>query len=431
MRWLIWLLLPALAGARYIDLVPTGAHTIIDAQTNPTIFTGTGGAVASNTVNVYQGTQSVRLAVAATTVFFQWTISPAKSICSDSTFGVTFYMNSKANTTNNGGFALYLGTNTSNYWTYDFGFAARDTNLTYYGNGFVTYTIIKRKMTAVGSPTCGNIATAIITLKGQTATVDTVSIGGIIGYPSPLTKAVAMIGIDDGWKSFADSGGYRAMDSIGFHYGLFINPGLLDQPNKMTTVAIDSIHSNFPGVDFYPHWWTHDTLYTLTADSITRGLSRSASWITARGMRGARITAIPFGDVSQRRFVDSTIRFCGLVDFCRVTQGNTLGEAPPYSNPFAVRAVFGLGSGITEAQAETVVNDCIASKTAMIIYGHKLGATAVDGNTWPAADWRIFVTFLKGKVNAGTLDVKSMTEYLTFIGASSGNGISNSLRIGL
>lgn len=413
-------LIPIQAIIRYSERTnPNPIDTITAFQVNATIFSGIGGTSASDLVNIYTGTQSNRLSVAATTVLFQETISPAKNICADSTFGVTFYMKNKANTTNNNVFQLYIGTNTSNYWTYDFAFAARDTNITYYGNGFVTYTIIKRKMTVVGSPTCSNTGVVIIGLKGQTATVDTVTLGAVIGYTTRLTKGIVILTIDDQWKSFADSGGFHEFDTRGYPYGMFINNDLLGAANKLNKASIDSIHALFPNVDIYPHFPLHDTLNTLTADSITRGLARGYNFCNNNGYKGCSIFAVPFGSVSQNRMVDSVIRFCGYIDFCRLTLGNTLGEAPNYYNKYAVRAIFGLGNAITEAQAEAVINDVILSKTVGIIYGHKLGLTAIDGNTWAAGDWRTFCAFLQTKVDAGLLSIMSWTQFLQATGSQS------------
>lgn len=424
-RILLLVLLVAGAEARgprhYREKVSPAGQSLTKFQTNSTIFTGTGGASASDVINVWAGTQSNRLAVGGSSVvFFQQTISPTANICTDSTFRVTYYFKNKANTTNNGVFQLYVGSNTSNYWTYDFAFAARDTNLTYYANGFTSYYIPRRKMTVVGTPDCTNIGIVFVSLKAQVALVDTVTLGEVASAPTRLPRAALVLTVDDQWSSFADSGGYRAWDTLGYHYSMFINPGLLGVANKMSAFQLDSIHRKYPGVDFCNHCWIHDTLSSISADSLTRSIRMTHDWLHSRGYRGTRFFAQPFGDVSQNRIVDSVTRNCGYIDFSRVTKGNILGEPPPFSNPFAMRALAGLGSGITEAQLETVVNDIISSKTAGILYGHKLGATAVDGNTWAAADWRTFTTFVKGKVNAGTLDVMSLSEYFDAYGGDQG-----------
>ncbi len=401
-----WLQFPSPAQA-YNEPKPRGVRVLTAFSTNSTIFAGVGGASASNTTNVWSGTQSNRLATAATLVLFQQTLPSAMNVCSDSIVRVTYRFENKNNTTNNGGLQVYLVNDASNYLTYDFGFAARDTNLTWYGD-WSQYSVIKRKMTQVGTFNCSQVNSVLIGVKGQAATVDTVTLGEVATFKTRLKKGVLILTSDDLWSSFFTNGGGAKMDSLNYHYSVLLNAGLLGQANKMSAGQLDSLYA-MGRIDVCNHGWTHDTIWTLSADSLTSLIRVNYNYIHSRGWRGDRLWATPFGQSS--RAADSVLRNCGLIDFARTTQGNALGEAPPYNNPWAIRILANLGNTTSLAAAEAGVDDIVASKASGIILAHKLDVTATDINTWAVSDYLALWNYIKTDVDAGTLDVMSLSEY--------------------
>ncbi len=407
------------------DVRVSGLHVLTQFQTNMTVFSGINGQTASNTVNVWAGTQSNRISVnSAADVIFQTTISPAANVCADSFVRVQYYQNSQANKLFMGKFKLYLATNTSNYISYDFGFAAKDTTKDRFGY-WNQYNIPKRKFTATGTYDCTAINTVLVEILG-TGGADTVTLGEVSTFGPPIPKAVLIFTVDDQWSSFQTEGGGAYLSANGMRYTNFINPGLIGAANKLSESFLDSLYKNHLA-DMSPHLWLHDTVAALSADSFRADYRRSYDYIRGHAWYGAEgLFALPFGTINRSQ--DSVMRAIPTVDACRIVAGNAEGEVPGYFNPYAVRTVAALATGTTLAAVKTGITDVARNKTVGIFLVHKLCAACVlDANTWLTADFDSLVVFTKREVDSGNVVVQSWGDYMR----QTGGGYGSARRVGI
>ncbi len=419
MRVLLLLLLPILALGRapiHFRDRPLATKILVDGQTLPTTASGTGGTFTADLDAPLSGTQSVRL-TAGNGSLVRWTFTfPSTNVCNDSFIEVTFRSPSQQSVTNLNTLEMWLG-DFSNNLKYEFGsFDVRDTGVTYHGQwAQVRFPI--RRFVPTGAYDCATATRIMLGLRAQTATPDTISIARIASYPKRDQTGIVLIHDDDQWRGFYLYG-YPTLLAYRLPFNVFLNGGRVGDPNFMTRDdLLDMCGSGLVG--YSNHGWMHDSITDLSLDSARGWLYRNAAYIRGNFPRScdeSSVAALPFG--RHNRAIDSALRrWTGMPlmpDYMRLTKGASNGEAQNFNNPFAMRVVSSLGSGVDTTTAKAIVDSLEAQRTVGIFLFHQIcdGCTPSDGNTW-RKDWFIsLMNHIRIKVAAGTIRVMTTGKYL-------------------
>lgn len=391
--------------------------TITTFQTNSTFAPVAGASSTSNTDHIWKGVQSNRLTAPSTsTVLFIQTLAAPVSVCADSFFRVSFFIDNKANVLNLNALTLYVATDLSNFIAYEFGsFGVRDTLLTYWG-GWSQYHASRLKFVQTGTFNCASVGTIAIGLKAQSG-VDTVTIGEVAGFPRRSPIATLIFNEDDQWDSWRING-VPKLDSLGWRHTIFINGARVGQTNFTKEYQIDSMYRRGL-MDVGSHLWTHDSSTDLFDQPLIESLRRNRDYIRSHGWKGYSMLAYPFGKKSRQ--VDSLVRASGLVDFARLTVGGD-GESQQFNDDFNIRLITSLGNTSDTTAVKAGIDSLVKHRTTGIILAHQIGPVGCteDGNTWCKDHWLSVVNYAKTQVDAGTLRVMSLGDYLSAYGGESG-----------
>lgn len=399
---------------------PAQTRALTQFQTNSAIFSGTGGSSTSNTSNPWAGAQSNQLTVGpSSTVLFTQTISPAVNVCNDSGFRVTFRITNKNNVMNHNRLDFYVLNDLTNFILYEFGsFGIRDSNLTYWGD-WSQYHVSRKLMAQTGTFNCASVNTIAFGLRAETGTQDTITFGEVAAFPRRSPKATLIINEDDQWLSWFTNGAPK-LDSMGVRHTIFLNSSRVGLTNYATEAIIDDLCRVRKRCDVGNHLLTHDSATDLSTDSLLASIRRNRDYIRSRGWKGYSMLAYPFGKKS--RVVDSVIRKSGLVDFARLTKGNSYGEAQQFNDNYNIRVLSSLGVSTSAATLKAVIDTVINHRSVGIFLLHEVGAVGCteDGNTICKDKWLDVMNHAQTKIDAGTLQMMSLGDYLERYGGGAG-----------
>ena len=272
-----------------------------------------------------------------------------------------------------------------------------------------TWTRLNMAMrTFSASPTfnCQNVSRVRIRLTAPPGLHDTVNMGQLSFFPSPLPQAVLLITEDDQWADF-DTNGIPALRKHGFPATIYANGGLMGTGTKMAIERLKVLQDS-GGWTIANHLWIHDSITSLSNDSAERAIRMNADFLRNAGFTGYAHFAYPYGRVNRAK--DSVVRLnCSSA---RLTVGWPQGEALPYADPYRLRVIGFLTGQVTLDMAKTAIRQLVNNRTAGIMGVHEIVASGpLDGNKWRREDWEALMDFIRTFVDQGSLQVFSLEEF--------------------
>lgn len=264
------------------------------------------------------------------------------------------------------------------------------------------------------SPTfnCHDVERVRIRLSAQPGTDDTVSLGELAFYPSPLAQAALIITEDDQWADF-DTNGLPAMRKYGFPGTVYANCGLLGVANKMTMERLKTLQDS-GGWTIASHLWSHDTITNLTDDSAAASLRQNAEFLQANGFKGYRHFAYPYGIMNRAK--DSVVR--RYAETARLVVGWQEGEGLPYPDLHRLRVLGFLERRVTLEMAKSAIDQLVANKTAGILGVHEIVLDGdLDTRKWYRPDWEAMMDYVGTLVRQGKLKVYALDDYMRMVSA--------------
>lgn len=384
--------------------------TITTFQSPMSIFAGTGGTSTASPDTVFAGTNSNKITFGnASQVTFIGAMTPV-NVCSDSFIRVHIFFKNKAAVANLSSMSLIIGNNTSNYRAFSIGYKINDTLLSTNWGRWQNYAFILRKFSTVGSPNCATFDTIGIAAQAKATTQDTAFIGGVYTYAPRIAKATMIVTNDDNDSSWF-AWGHKKMDSLHYHYTAFVTVDRFGIPGCISAAAMNSLYLSSGIFEVGSHLNTHDTAGIRTVDSTYRLVKLWWDFSGRWGWRGRTLLALPYG--SKNRAMDSMMRVSGIVDFVRMTANDADGEAQQFNDSYSAAAWIILGNSITLAQAKANLDSLILNKSVGILICHEIVTGGTTGSTyWAQSDFSAFMDYAKTKVDAGTLVIQSLGEWM-------------------
>lgn len=262
------------------------------------------------------------------------------------------------------------------------------------------------------SPTfdCHKVKRVRIRLSAQPGTDDTLNLGELAFYPSPLAQAALIITEDDQWADF-DTNGLPAMRKYGFPGTVYANAGLLGVPNKMGLERLKTLQDS-GGWTIASHMWLHDTITNLTDDSVARSLARNAEFLEANGFTGFRHFAYPYGIMNRAK--DSVVR--RYQESARLVVGWQEGEGLPYPDLYRLRVLGFLEKKVSLQMAKSAIDQLVSNKTAGILGVHEIVTEGeLDTRKWYRSDWEAMMDYVQAQVAQGKLKLYSLEGFMRSI----------------
>jgi peptidoglycan/xylan/chitin deacetylase (PgdA/CDA1 family) len=264
-----------------------------------------------------------------------------------------------------------------------------------------------RTFTAPPGFDCAHVSRVRIALNASPGMADTINLGQLSFYPSPLGTAALLITEDDEWSDFEDNG-IPALREHGFPATIYANAGLIGTGTKMSLERLKTLQDS-GGWTIANHLWVHDTITALSDDSAARSIRHNLEFLRDAGFTGYSHFAYPYGQTDRAK--DSVVR--SLCASARLTLGWPQGEALPFSDPYRLRVIGFLTDQVTLEMAEGAIRELVENRTAGMMGVHEIVAgAATDGNKWSRADWEALIDFIAGYVSQGRLKVYSLEGFI-------------------
>ncbi len=331
-----------------------------------------------------------------------------ENVCGDANISFKFWAESQANLTNVQLFSLTLigGKDLKDSATYAYQHQVRNSQLTDAGH----WTRINQAIRAFNISStfdCNSVKRIRIRLSALNGLEDTLILGELAVYPSPLAKAALIITEDDQWADF-DTNAIPAMRKYGFKGTVYANAGLLGVYNKMNLGRLKTLQDS-GGWTIGSHLWIHDSITALTDDSAERSLMMNAEFLRRNGFTGYQHFAYPYGRSDRAK--DSIVRM--HTKTARLTTGWPAGDVVPFSDPYRLRVLGFLGEGVSLEMAKGAVKLMVDNRTAGIIGVHQIvTGGSLNGRKWYKADWEALMDYIQTLVEQDKVKVYSLEEFL-------------------
>ncbi|MEO7776780.1 MAG: polysaccharide deacetylase family protein [Fibrobacteria bacterium] len=366
------------------------------------------GALEDESLRYIEPPMSARLIARDTTSsIIEKILSPAENVCGDVNISLKVSAPSQANLTSvaHTSISLIGGKSLNENADYTFQHLVREIQLIHSD----TWTRVNMAMrTFTASPTfdCAHVTRIRLRLNSPPGSQDTLNLGQLSFFPSPLPHAVLLITEDDEWSNF-DTNGVPALRKHGFPATIYANGGLMGIGNKMPLERLKVLQDS-GGWTIGNHLWLHDSITSLSNDSAERSIRMNADFLRRSGFTGYAHFAYPYGLVDRGK--DSIVRL--NCNSARLVLGWAQGDALPYADPYRLRVIGFLTDKVNLDMAKAAVRQLVAYRTAGIMGLHEIVTSGVlDGNKWRREDWEELIDYISTFVDAGTLEVLSMEQF--------------------
>ncbi len=250
---------------------------------------------------------------------------------------------------------------------------------------------------------CSKVGRVRISLNAAPGMEDTLNLGQLSFFPSPLESASLLITEDDEWTDF-EVNGIPAMRKHGFPGTIYANGGLAGTGSKMSIQSLRTLQDS-GGWTIANHLWVHDSITNLSNDSAARSIRHNAEFLRSQGFTGYSHLAYPYGLVDPTK--DSVVR--SICSSARLVVGWPQGEPIPFSDPYRIRVLGFLSGGASLDLAKLGILLLVKNHTAGILGVHEIVANGpLDGNKWLRSDWEALMDFIQIFVDQGTLKIYSL-----------------------
>ena len=254
---------------------------------------------------------------------------------------------------------------------------------------------------------CSKVSRVRIALNASPGVTDTINLGQLSFYPSPLETAALLITEDDAWADF-ETYGIPALRKHGFPATIYANAGLIGTGTKMELERLKVLQDS-GGWTIANHLWMHDTITNLSNDSAARSILHNLEFLRDAGFTGYTHFAYPYGQADRAK--DSVVR--SLCASARLTLGWPQGEALPFSDPYRLRVLGFLTNQVKLEMAKQTIRQLVENRTAGIMGVHEIvEGAATDGNKWSRADWEALIDYMAAFVSEGRLKVYSLEGFI-------------------
>lgn len=401
---------------------PTGSDTAIAGYHVRSYFHGgvgkewksiyISGSLLNDSTVFYDPPSSMRITGTDTpSNIIEKVLDPPENVCGDVFVSVKFYGANQANLSAISLLSISLigGKGYSDSANYSFHQPVKDSLLTDPGRWSRVNMSIH---TFASSRTfdCHAVRRVRIRLSAQPGKDDTLNLGELAFYPSPLAQAALIITEDDQWADF-DTNGLPAMRKYGFPGTVYANGGLLGVPNKMTLERLKTLQDSGHWT-IANHLWLHDTITNLTDDSAASSLQHNSAFLQANGFTGFRHFAYPYGIMNRAK--DSVVR--RYEESARLVVGWQEGEGLPYPDLYRLRVLGFLEKKVSLAMAKSAIDQLCANKTAGILGVHEIVTEGdLDTRKWYRPDWEAMMDYVETQVQQGRLKLYSLEDYMRLI----------------
>ena len=256
-----------------------------------------------------------------------------------------------------------------------------------------------------GSPDWSDIQSVHFRLKNGDTAATSINIDSLI--TAPKITALISLSFDDSGPSVFDEA-FRILEPYGIKASSYATKDRISDfgGGGMSLAEHHTLHD--AGWMIGNHYLTHDSAVAVTIEQARINIEDMAEWLESEGFEGRYVAYVGGGtniEVTAMCRDDLSIKWARLAGTSYA--GQWLHHHAGGVDAFDIYHYpsYELGWTISLATAKGWVDDCVANKKYIDIYGHDLVATAGTDNEWDIADYEALALHIKTYIDRGLLTV--------------------------